>query len=48
VNGVRFEGYVGRRYGRSYIVLPPDLRLEAEIVEGDAVEVRLVSRSSPS
>jgi hypothetical protein len=45
VNGVPFEGHVGLRYGRNYLILPLDVRVAADIVEGDVVEVHLTPRA---
>ena len=45
VNGVRFDGHVGLRYGRNYLVLGSDVRLATGAVEGDVVEVHLQPRT---
>lgn len=41
VDGQPFRGFVGRRYGRSYVILPAPFRLAHHIDEGDVVEVSL-------
>ncbi len=41
VDGQPFRGFVGRRYGRSYLILPPAFRHAHEIDAGDVVEVGL-------
>ena len=48
VNGVRFEGHVGLRYDRNYLILGSDVRAAAGIVDGDVVEVDLLPRSARS
>ncbi len=47
IAGLPFEGFVGRRYGRSYVVLGPALREMAGLEPGDAVDVTL-SPGAPS
>jgi hypothetical protein len=39
VAGALFDGYVGRRYGRTFIVLTPAFRGAAGIHAGDTVDV---------
>ncbi|MDQ1424849.1 MAG: hypothetical protein QOD72_2347 [Acidimicrobiaceae bacterium] len=39
IGGWPFDGFVGRRYGRSYIILAPAFRTLRAINEGDEVEV---------
>lgn len=41
VDGAAFAGFVGRRYGRSYLILPAAFRRAHQIDEGDVVEVAL-------
>lgn len=41
VDGAPFAGFVGHRYGRSYLILPAAFRQANEIDEGDVVEVAL-------
>lgn len=43
VNGHPFEGFVGRRYGRSYVIVGPALRA-AGLVDGSPVDVVLTPR----
>jgi hypothetical protein len=39
VNGVRFDGYIGHRWGRFFIMLEPELRETAKVSIGDMVSV---------
>jgi hypothetical protein len=39
VNGVRFSGYVGDRWGRFFVIMEPSLRAEAEVAVGDRLTV---------
>ena len=41
VDGEPFTGFVGRRYGRSYLILPAAFRQAHQIDEGDVVDVAL-------
>lgn len=41
VDGAPFDGFVGRRYGRSYLILSPGFRQARQIDEGDVVDVEL-------
>jgi hypothetical protein len=45
IDGQRFVGFVGRRYGRSYVILPAAFRTSGAIDEGDEVEVTVSPRS---
>jgi hypothetical protein len=40
-NGVRFEGYVGERWGRFFIIINPELREDAGISVGDTLRMRV-------
>jgi hypothetical protein len=48
IAGATFEGFVGRRYGRSYIVLSPRLRAETGLRSGDEVDVCVAPRRTAS
>lgn len=39
VDGAPFAGFVGHRYGRSYLILPAAFRRDHQIDTGDVVEV---------
>jgi hypothetical protein len=41
VQGVAFEGYVGERWGRFFVIVDPALRVEAKVDVGDTVKVAL-------
>jgi hypothetical protein len=36
-NGARFDGYVGERWGRFFIIIDPELREAAEVAVGDTL-----------
>ena len=36
-NGIRFDGYIGQRWGRFFIIIEPGLREAAKIVVGDTL-----------
>ena len=40
-NGVRFDGYVGERWGRFFIIIDPELREDAGISVGDTLRMRV-------
>jgi hypothetical protein len=39
VNGIRFDGYIGFRWGRFFLIIEPELRSAAEVVVGDTLSV---------
>jgi hypothetical protein len=39
VNGTRFDGYIGFRWGRFFIIIEPELRSAAEVVVGDTLSL---------
>jgi hypothetical protein len=39
VNGVPFEGYIGERWGRFFIIVEPALREVAEVAVGDTLSI---------
>jgi hypothetical protein len=44
VNGREFTGFVRRRYGQSYVVVPPGFRKDLAIDDGDEVDVTVSPR----
>jgi Domain of unknown function (DUF1905) len=44
IDGLPFEGFVGRRYGRSYLTWSPAIRTSGLINEGDEVDVTVAPR----
>jgi Domain of unknown function (DUF1905) len=48
VNGVAFEGWIGFRWGRFFLMIDPALRAAAKIVVGDQVEVAVAPTTSAS
>jgi Domain of unknown function (DUF1905) len=45
IDDTPFVGFVGHRYGRSYVILSPELRRAADVAAGDQVAVRLEART---
>jgi Domain of unknown function (DUF1905) len=41
VNGVRFDGYIGRRWGRFFIIVDRELREAAGVSVGDTVTMAI-------
>ena len=39
VNDVRFDGYIGERWGRFFITIEPELRTAADIAVGDKLQI---------
>lgn len=39
VNKVRFDGYIGQRWGRYFILIEPELREKAKVAVGDKLEL---------
>jgi hypothetical protein len=39
LNGTPFDGWIGYRWGRFYIIVEPELRAAAGVAVGDAIEV---------
>jgi hypothetical protein len=46
VNGVAFEGWIGFRWGRYFLMIGPELRAAAKLAVGDAVEVAVAPTTS--
>jgi hypothetical protein len=46
VNGVRFDGYIGERWNRFFIIIDRDLREAAKVVVGDTLKVSIEPTSS--
>jgi hypothetical protein len=46
VNGVRFEGYIGQRWGRFFIIIERALREAAEVTVGDTLTVAIAPTAS--
>jgi hypothetical protein len=47
VNRVAFEGYVGERWGRFFVILDESLRKASGVATGDRVRVALAPTTSP-
>jgi hypothetical protein len=47
IAGTKFEGWIGYRWGRRFVLTPEDLLARAKVSVGDTVEVVLAPRSSP-
>lgn len=41
VNGVRFDGYIGKRWGRFFVIIDPELRAAAKLSVGDTLAMVL-------
>ena len=39
VNGTRFDGYIGFRWARFFLIIEPELRTAAKVVVGDTLSV---------
>ena len=48
MNGARFDGWIGRRWGRCFILVPDALAKAAGVATGDAVDVVVSLRPAPS
>ncbi len=48
VNGVHFEGWIGLRWGRHFIILDESLRERAGVAPGDTVELAIAPTRSKS
>ena len=46
VNGVRFDGYIGERWNRFFIIIDRDLRDAANVVVGDTLNVSVEPTAS--
>ena len=46
VNGIHFDGYIGERWNRFFIIVDRDLREAARIAVGDNVEVEVEPTAS--
>jgi hypothetical protein len=46
VNGVRFDGYIGERWNRFFIIIDRDLREAANVVVGDTLKVSVEPTAS--
>ena len=47
VNGVRFDGYVGERWGRFFVIIDRELREAAGVVVGDTLNLVIQPTSNP-
>lgn len=45
--GTKFEGWIGKRWGRRFVLTDEELLARAKVKVGDTVEVVLGPRSSP-
>jgi hypothetical protein len=45
-NGVKFDGYVGQRWGRFFIIIEPSLRAAARLAVGDTVTMSVAPTTS--
>jgi len=45
--GTKFEGWIGKRWGRRFVLTDEQLLARAKVMVGDTVEVVLAPRSSP-
>jgi hypothetical protein len=41
VNGVRFDAYIGKRWGRFFVIIDPELRAAAKLSVGDTLTMVL-------
>jgi hypothetical protein len=48
LQGVRFEGYIGERWGRRFVIVEPELRDAAGVSVGDELTVVLEPTTSAS
>jgi hypothetical protein len=48
VNGARFEGWIGFRWGRFFLIVDAALRAAAEVAVGDALEIAIAPTDSAS
>lgn len=46
VNGARFEGWIGFRWGRFFLIVDAALRAAAEVAVGDALEIAIAPTDS--
>jgi hypothetical protein len=46
VDGVRFDGFIGERWGRFFIIVEPALRAAAEVAVGDTLTVAVAPTAS--
>ena len=47
IDGTRFEGWIGKRWGRHFIIVDQALRKRAGVSVGDVVEIIVAPRESP-
>jgi len=47
LNGRKFDGYVGERWGRFFIIVDPDLRRGAGVAAGDRVSMVVAPSDEP-
>jgi hypothetical protein len=47
LNGTKFDGYVGERWGRFFIIVDPDLRRAAGVAAGDRVSMVVAPSNKP-
>lgn len=45
IAGTKFEGWIGKRWGRRFVLTPKELLARAKVRVGDAVEVVLSPRA---
>jgi len=46
-NGVRFDGYIGERWNRFFIIIDSDLRDAANVTVGDTLKIRIEPTANP-
>ena len=46
VNGARFDGYIGQRWGRFFLIVDPELRAAAGVAIGDTLDIVLAPTAS--
>jgi hypothetical protein len=47
VNGTKFDGYIGERWGRFFVIVDPDLRQAAGVAAGDRVSLKVLPSDDP-
>jgi len=47
-NGVSFDGYIGERWGRFFIMLPPAILAEAKVEPGDVLTMLVEPAATPA
>jgi hypothetical protein len=46
-NGIRFDGYIGDRWNRFFIIIEPELRKAAKVAVGDMLKMSVQPTQSP-